>query len=71
MCKSHSISALALTPTTGPRTTLWQIIKFAWAIYRSPSRRWLRIGQFVGNCTGSYYTENDRLITLIKEMNRG
>lgn len=62
-----------LSPTVqlaGMRTTTWQILRFAWALWRSPSRKWLRIGQFVGNTAGSYYIENDRLITLIEEMNR-
>lgn len=53
---------------TGMRTTTWQIIRFAWALWRSPSRRWLRIGQFIGNVSHSYHIENDRLITLIEEM---
>jgi len=50
------------------RTTVWQIIQLAWAIYRNPARKHLRIGQIIYNCgpPDAFHIENQALINCVK-----
>jgi hypothetical protein len=54
------------------RTTIWQIIRLAWLLYRNPHREIMRIGQMILNSMPKrayYYTENEDIIKALKENN--
>lgn len=57
------------------RTTTWQIIKLAFALWRHPHRKHLRIGQILVNANtrariDTFYVENDAMLENIKEFER-
>jgi len=54
------------------RTTILQIVRVAWLLYRNPNRRHLRIGQMILVSMPErdyYYVENAYMIKALKENN--
>lgn len=58
------------------RTTVWQIVKFAWVLYWHPGRYSLRLGQLFWE-TGPdamwadpFYVENDELLSRMKATSK-
>lgn len=52
------------------RTTVRQILKLAWILWRHPDRRYLRITQMICEGIGSgtmFYMENEKFIRSIRD----